>query len=117
MQSYRANAQTGQPFPADCLRGSAVARLLHARRGMRDGLTHAEIAARLSRPAAAVAAQLAILAAALARGSSGWQLWCDGTPEAYGVASPRCPRPAQRVLPALSDPELISLEELREEHE
>jgi hypothetical protein len=115
MQSYRANAGFGEPFPAECLRGSAVARLLHARRGMRDGLTNAELAAHLSRPALAVAHQIAILAHALALGGSGWQVWCDGVPEAYGVSSRACPRPAERQLPALPEPELISLSDLSEE--
>jgi hypothetical protein len=115
MQSYRANATVGEPFPAHCLRGSAVARLLHARRGVRDGLTIAEIAARLSWSATAVTYQLAILAQALARVGSDWQVWCDGVPEAYGVAAPWCPRPPPRVLPVLPEPELISLSDLSEE--
>lgn len=115
MQSYRANADCGTPFPAECLRGSAVARLLYARRGMRDGLTVAELAVHLSRPALAITHQIAILARALARGGSGWQVWCDGVPEAYGVASPRCPRPAERQLPVLHEPTLISLSDLLEE--
>jgi hypothetical protein len=115
MQSYRANAAVGEPFPAHCLRGSAVARLLHARRGVRDGLTIAEIAAHLSRPAPAVTYQIATLAQWLDRAGSDWQVWCDGVPEAYGVAAPWCPRPAARVLPVLPEPDFISLSDLSEE--
>lgn len=117
MTTYRTNVPTGPGLPPEVLAGSAVARALYARRGCRDGLTVTELASALFRPQLAVTAQLRALIAALGRLGSPWQVWEDAEADAWGLAAPHCPRPPQRVLPALGEPDLVSFDDLRGEFE
>jgi hypothetical protein len=117
MQTKRTNPATA--LPADILRGSAVARLLWARRGTRDGWRLDELAARLRSTQPIMERRLAVLAGLLARLPWGLEFWSERDQigelvKSVTLVGPGCPRPPARILRDLDDngPELISLSEL-----
>ena len=76
MEKRVSNLPAGPGFPPAILKGSIIARLLHARRGMRDGLTIVELAARSGLSPGAVMRRLTAISGALrAADADGWRLW------------------------------------------
>lgn len=124
MQLLRSNV-VRPGLPEEVRAGSAVARLLWAHRGQRDGLTLAALCGSLGRRPAAVLAQLAALRGALAHLGSPWALerWVepdaltDEPTQHWLLTSPWCPRPPRRTVVQLGadGPDLVSLEELAED--
>jgi hypothetical protein len=91
-------------------------------RGRSAGLSLTELCAALGRPAAMVAAQIAIARKALARVPGRWRIeeeWTEQrasiTEPIFWLTAPHCPRPFPIRAREGVEPELVSLAELGEE--
>ena len=120
MQSYTRNS--GAALSTELLSGNAVARLLWARRGTRDGWKLADLSARLRVVEATCLRRLAVLDGTLAGGGRSWSIerWKEVdafTGQRFScvtLVGPGCSRPQLRTIPTYLEggPDIISLDDL-----
>lgn len=122
MQQRKENTEAGKPVPAELLARSRVLALLWLHRGRHDGLSMAELCTRLGRDPRMVAAQLRIARNALRRAAPRWRIEEEWVEQRASISEPRfwltaphCPRPPRIVAREGVEPEIVSLEDLRED--
>lgn len=109
-------------MPPELRARSGVISLLWTHRGRHDGLTLSEICAALGRDARMVGAQLRIARAALRREAPRWRIEEEWVEQRASISEPRfwltspwCPRPPRIVAREGQEPEIVSLEDLRDD--